>query len=380
MTSIRVVRLRDFDVVLLLAALGLVALGTLLIYSGSFSQFGAPHGLQLSHPVVRQVTFAVFGLALALLFTRLDYRVLGSVSVGLYVAVVAALLFVLVEGEVTHGSRRWILVGGTPVQPSELAKLIVIIALAKYLADHQEQMASVRVFLTSLAIAAIPATLVFAQPDLGSAAILAAIWFGMVVVAGTKWKHLLVLVTGAAVAVPFTFIGLVSDYQRQRLAIWLDPGKDPLGAGFQSLQAKIGIGSGGLFGKGLTEGTQTQLDFLRTGTTDYVFSVLGEELGFVGALVLFALFIILLWRVLRVAELSRDMFGRLVATGMVIYILLQAFINVGVNVGLLPVTGIPLPFVSQGGSSLIALMIGVGILQSILLRHRPFTFRNFYGG
>ena len=374
MSTIRVVRLRDFDALLLLAALGLVGLGTLLIYSGSFSQFGTPEGLDFSHPVVRQVAFAAAGLLLALLFTRIDYRTLGNVSIGLYVAAVASLLFVLVEGEVTHGSRRWILIGGTPVQPSELAKLIVIIALAKYLADHQEQMDSARVFLTSLVIAAVPAALVFAQPDLGSAVIFAAVWFGMAVVGGARWKHVGVLVSAGIVAVPFTFIGLVSDYQRERIALWLDPGKDPLGAGFQAQQADIAIGSGGMFGKGLTHGSQTQLDFLRTETTDYVFSVLGEELGFVGALLLFGLFLVLLWRALRVAELSRDMFGRLLATGMVIYILLQAFINVGVNVGLLPVTGIPLPFVSQGGSSLVMLFAALGLLQSILLRHRQIEF------
>lgn len=376
----RLVRLRDFDPLLFLAAFGLVALGTLLIYSASFGQFGSPDGLDFSHPVVRQAAFAASGLVLALLFTRIDYRVLGSISIGLYIASVAALAFVLVAGEVTHGSRRWIEIGGTAVQPSELAKLVVVITLAKYLADHQEQMGSVRVFLTSLVIAAVPAALVFAQPDLGSAVIFAAVWFGMAVVGGAPWKHLGALLGAAMVAVPFTFIGLVTDYQRERIALWLDPERDPLGAGFQAEQADIAIGSGGMFGKGLTHGTQTQLDFLRTETTDYVFSVLGEELGFVGAILLFALFIVLLWRALRVAELSRDMFGRLLATGMVIYILLQAFINVGVNLGLLPVTGIPLPFVSQGGSSLIALLIGLGILQSILLRHRPFTFRNFYGG
>jgi rod shape determining protein RodA len=376
----RLVRLRDFDPVLFLAAFGLVALGTLLIYSGSFSQFGSPEGLDFSHPVVRQAGFAFCGLLLALLFARIDYRVLGNICIGLYVASIAALAFVLIAGEVTHGSRRWIEIGGTPVQPSELAKLIVVITLAKYLADHQEQMGSVRVFLTSLVIAAVPAALVFAQPDLGSAVIFAAVWFGMVVVAGAPWKHVGVLLGAAIVAVPFTFIGLVTDYQRERIALWLDPERDPLGAGFQAEQADIAIGSGGVFGKGLTHGSQTQLDFLRTETTDYVFSVLGEELGFIGALLLFSLFIVLLWRALRVAELSRDMFGRLLATGMVIYILLQAFINVGVNLGLLPVTGIPLPFVSQGGSSLIALLIGLGIMQSILLRHRPFTFRNFYGG
>jgi rod shape determining protein RodA len=310
---------------------------------------------------------------------RLDYHLLGTLNVGLYIASVAALVFVMAVGEATYGSRRWILIGGMQVQPSEIAKLVVIIVLAKYLADRQESIGSLQVFLTSLAIAALPAMLVFAEPDLGSAVVFAAIWLGMVTVAGARWQHLLGLFGTAVVALPFVFIGLVTDYQRERIALWLNPGSDPQGAGFNILQGKISIGSGGIFGKGLTEGAQTQLDYLRTGTTDYIFSVLGEELGFVGALVLFALFIVLLWRVLRVAELSRDMFGRLLATGMVIYILLQTFINVGVNVGLLPVTGIPLPFVSQGGSSLVTLFIGLGILQSILLRHRRFTFRNFYG-
>ena len=376
----RIIRLRDFDPLLLLSTLGLVVLGLMLIYSGSLSQFGKPQGIDYSHPVVRQAMFAIAGVALALLVMRFDYRTLGTLCVGLYIACIAALAFLVVEGEAVYGSRRWIEIGGTPVQPSEIAKLVVVIALAKYLSDHQEAIATPRVFLTSLAIAAVPAALVFAQPDLGSAVIFAAIWLGMVTVAGARWQHVAALLGSAIVAVPFVFMALVNDYQRERIRLWLDPGSDPLGAGFQSLQAQIGIGSGGIFGKGLTEGTQTQLDYLRTGTTDYVFSVLGEELGFLGALLLFGLFVILLWRGLRVAELSRDMFGRLMATGIVIFILLQAFINVGVNVGLLPVTGIPLPFVSQGGSSLITLLVALGILQSILLRHRPFTFRTFYGG
>ncbi len=374
----RIVRLRDFDPVLLLTALGLVTLGVLLIYSGSLSQFGRPTLSNFSHPVMRQAVFATVGLTLALVFARTDYRLLGNLSYVLYAASLLALAFVVIAGEATHGSRRWIMIGGTPVQPSEIAKLVVILTLAKYLSDRHETIGSLRVVLTSLVIAAVPAALVFAQPDLGSAVIFAAIWLGMTTVAGARWKHLLGVLGAVLAAVPFAFIALVSDYQRQRIALWLNPERDPLGAGFQAVQARIGIGSGGLWGKGLTHGTQTQLDYLRTQTTDYVFSVLGEEIGFIGAVILFALVALLLWRVLRVAELSRDLLGRLVATGVVIFVLLQTFINVAVNVGLMPVTGIPLPFVSQGGSSLITLFIGLGILQSILIRHRPFSFRDFY--
>lgn len=374
----RTIRLRDFDPILMAAALALVGIGSMLIYSASLNQFGTPEFGDMSHPVMRQVAFAAIGFVFALGIARTNYRVLGTLSGGFYIASIAVLAFVVIAGDATYGSRRWIEIGGTPVQPSEIAKLVSIIALAKYLSDNQEQIRTVRVFLISLAMAAVPAALVFAEPDLGSTIIFAAIWLGMVISAGAKWRHLLALGGVTLVALPFLLIGLVTDYQRARISLWLDPESDPLGAGFQSLQAEIGIGSGGLFGKGLTEGGQTQLDYLRTETTDYVFSVLGEELGFIGAMVLFALFIILLWRGLRVAELSSDMFGRLLATGVVIFILLQTFINVGVNLGLLPVTGIPLPFVSQGGSSLITLFVCLGILQSILLRRHKFSFRNFY--
>lgn len=373
-----IVRLRDFDILLLLSALGLVALGTLLIYSGSLTRFGEPSASDLSHPVVRQVIFACIGLGLTLAFARMDYRLLGTLGFGLYLAAVGMLLFVDVAGADAHGSRRWLVIGGVQVQPSELAKLIVVIMLAKFLSDRQDSIGTLRTFLGSLAIVALPMAMVFAQPDLGSSVVFAAIWFGMIMVAGADWRHIAGLIVAALIAVPFALLALVTDYQRERIELWLDPASDPLGAGFQSLQARIGIGSGGLYGKGLTEGTQTQLEYLRTGTTDYIFSILGEELGFIGAIILFGLFVIFLWRGIRAAELSRDVFGRLIATGIVTFVFLQTFINVGVNVGLLPVTGIPLPFVSQGGSSLITLFIALGILESILLRHRPFTFRNLY--
>ena len=378
MTS-RTVRLRDFDPILMLAALSLVALGALLIYSGTLNQFGPPSASDFSHPVVRQATFAGAGLLLALVLARLDYGHLGTVSGGLYIAGVAALALVLVFGEEAFGSTRWIDVAGTRVQPSEIAKLFVIISLAKYLADRQDTVRTLRVFLTSLAMVAIPTALVLAEPDLGSAIIFGAIWLGIVTVAGANWRHLAGLFGAALVSAPFLLLGL-QGYQRERIELWLDPERDPLGGGFNILQAQISVGSGGFFGKGLTEGTQTQLDYLRTETTDFIFSVLGEELGFIGAMVLFALFVVFLLRTLRVAELSRDLFGRLIATGVAVFILLQTFINVAVNIGMLPVTGIPLPFISQGGSSLITLFVAIGILQSILLRHRPFSFRNFYDG
>jgi rod shape determining protein RodA len=219
----------------------------------------------------------------------------------------------------------------------------------------------------------LPALLVFAEPDLGSAGIFLMIWLGMVIMAGCDMRHVLGLLGMLIALSPFALIAIVTDYQRERISLFLDPSSDSMGSGFNILQAEISVGSGGLFGKGLTHGTQTQLDYLRTQTTDYVFSVLGEELGFIGAMILFALFILLLMRGLRAAAISTDSFGRLVAVGVVIFILFQAFINIGVNIRLFPVTGIPLPFISQGGSSLITVFIAIGLLESVIVRHRQVT-------
>jgi rod shape determining protein RodA len=256
------------------------------------------------------------------------------------------------------------------VQPSEIAKVCTVIMLAKYFSDHEERMDSLRVFLTSMVIAAVPAGLVLMEPDLGSAMVFGVIWLAMVIIAGARPSHLVGLFAAALALLPGAIWAIAHDYQKERISVWLDPNKDPLGKGFNILQAEISIGSGGLFGKGLTHGTQTQLDYLRTQTTDYVFSVGAEELGFFGAMILFGLFAIVLFRCLRVAGLSDDAFGRLIAVGVMSFILFQVFINVGVNIRLVPVTGVPLPLVSQGGSSLITILASLGILQSILGHRR----------
>ena len=365
--------IRQFDFLLMAAALALVAYGAILIYSGSLTTYGTGDEA-LRHPVARQIAFAAVGVVVAVLLSRLDYHALGYGAAGLYISILAVLVFVLVVGSTVYGSRRWIEVGGTTIQPSEIAKLGVIIVLAKFLSANQERLKDWRIFLASLAIAAFPAGLVFAEPDLGSAVVFAAIWLGMVMMAGARIRHVLALLTAFAVSVPFVIKEVLTGYQLERLRLFLDPEKEAMGSGFNILQGEISIGSGGWLGKGWTEGTQTQLDYLRTQTTDYIFSVLGEELGFVGAMVLFALFVILLMRGVRAAAVSHDMFGRLLATGIVIFVLFQVFINVGVNLRIIPVTGIPLPFVSQGGSSLLTLFVALGILQSIVVRHRQIRF------
>ena len=358
---------RPFDYVLFVAALSLTAYGLLLIYSGSLNSYA---GSILASPTGRQAAFGVVGVLGCLFVSRMDYRFLAQGSTVLYLGLIGALIFVLTLGTQIYGSRRWIDLAGTQVQPSEIGKLIIILILAKYLTDHQAEIRELRVFLVSLAIAAVPTLLVFAEPDLGSASIFLFIWLGMVIMAGAEMRHVLGLVGMFVAMAPFALVALVTDYQRERVSLFLDPAQDSLGSGFNILQAEISVGSGGLFGQGFTQGTQTQLDYLRTQTTDYIFSVLGEELGFIGAMILFALYILLLMRGLRAAAISQDGFGRLLAVGVVIFILFQAFINVGVNIRLFPVTGIPLPFISQGGSSLITVFIAVGLLQSVIMRHR----------
>ncbi|MGE0543158.1 MAG: rod shape-determining protein RodA [Dehalococcoidia bacterium] len=370
----KTVNWRHFDFVLLGGCLALLGLGLTLIYSGSLASFGGDEPI-LGGPVSRQVAYAMLGITLMVVLARIDYRSWSVLSPMLYVAVLLGLLIVLVIGDSAFGSRRWISFAGVQLQPSEPGKLITIVLLARILSEDGGRYLSGRTFLLTLAVATVPALLVFVEPDLGTSVVFIAVWLGMVFVAGAQAKHLFLLVSAGIVALPFAMLGLLRGYQMERLRIFLDPSSDPLGTGFNINQAAISIGSGGWTGKGLFNGPQTQLDFLRTQSTDYIFSVLGEELGFVGAMLLFGLFIVVLSRGIRAASRSRDPFGRLVAIGIVVMIMTQVFINIGVNIRLFPVTGIPLPFISQGGSSLVSMFMAIGILQSIILRQRPSRFR-----
>jgi rod shape determining protein RodA len=363
---------RHFDIPLMLLAGALVAYGAVLIYSASLNAY--PEGVTLGHPMVRHVLFAITGVGIALGVAWLDYRIFGQAAPGLYVLAVLLLAAVLFVGDSEFGSTRWFNVAGQQIQASEVAKLLTIIALARFLADRQARMHEVKVFLLSLGLAALPAALVLAEPDMGTAAVFGAIWLGMVMVAGAPPRFGLVMIGLMVALIPFATLAVLGDYQLERFELWINPNSDPLGGGFPIRQAEIGIGSGGLLGQGLTEGTQTQLSFLRTGTTDYIFSVLGEELGFVGAIVLLALFTALLFRGIRAATITSDPFGRLVATGIVVWILFQVFINIAVNIRLAPVTGIPLPFISQGGSSLIMLFAALGLIEGIVMRHKRIEF------
>ncbi|MCL4395593.1 MAG: rod shape-determining protein RodA, partial [Chloroflexi bacterium] len=274
-----------------------------------------------------------------------------------------------VLGQQTHGAVRWIDFRIFLFQPSELSKLLLVLVVAKYMADHEHEMTRWRVLAFSFLFIALPLVLVYLQPDLGTAIVIVTTWGVMALAAGMKLRDVIVVaVLGAAAAVPIW--ATLLPYQRERILTFLDPTRDPLGAGYNVTQARIAIGSGGLNGLGFCSGTQSQLRFLRIRQTDFIFSVIGEELGFVGSLFVIALIVFILFRIVRAAMLSRASYGKLIAVGVTAAILVQSCVNLGMNLGLMPVTGIPLPFVSSGGSSLISLLAAEGVVQSVLMHQR----------
>ena len=310
------------------------------------------------------------GIAVAYLLDCLTLRFTDILRNPLYVLMLGLLGITLVVGKVAGGAQSWL--GAGTVQPSEPAKVIVIVVLAKVLADREQQLERFSTVILSLAIVVVPVLLIYLQPDLGTALTLIPVWAAMMWLAGIRFRHLLILVAGGIAALPLAWFGL-QDYMRDRLTLFVNPAGDP-DSYFNVHQALVSIGSGGWMGKGLTHGSQSQLHFLRVRHTDFIFAVTAEELGFLGAVAMLALIAFVLWRMLRIAQQSRDTFGRLIAGGVAAVVLFQSVVNVGMNVGLLPVTGIPLPFVSYGGSSIVTLLVGMGLVESVAMRHKKLEF------
>ncbi len=360
-----------FDYLMVFAAVTLVIYGLMLIYSGSLPWYEGST-TSLNNPVAKQAIFAAVGIVGMLIVSKIDYHYFTHYAWVLYGIGIISLIAILAFGATEGGAKSWFTFGPVQVQPSEFAKVATILALARFFSEHGGDARELRSLLLSLLIMVPVVGLVFIQPDLGTALVFMAIWVGVVIVAGVNRSHLLVMAAIFVAVLPFVWTFAIADYQVQRVSVLVDPNRDPLDTGFTTLQGEIALGSGQVFGKGFTQGDQTQLEYLRVATRDFIFSLMGEEFGFIGAMVMFGLFILLLMRGIRAAQLAGDTAGQLVAVGIVMLILMQTFINVAVNVGLFPVTGIPLPFVSQGGSSLVSLFIAIGILQSIVMRHRAY--------
>lgn len=362
-----------FDYLLMFAAFSLVIVGLVLIYSGSVQSYDGAVA-SFANPVARQTLFAVVSIGVMLLVSKLDYHYLTHYAWVLYGLSILSLVAILLIGQTQYGSTRWFDLGPLQVQPSEFAKLATILTLARFFSEHGGDARDLRALMLSLGIVLPVAALVFVEPDLGTSIVFVAIWLGIVLVAGVSRAHLLVLGAVCIAILPFAWTFVVADYQVERISVLVDPYEDQggLGAGYNNIQSEIAVGSGQLFGKGPTHGDQTQFGYLKVPTKDFIFSVLAEEMGFAGAMGLFGLFMLLLWRGIRAAQIAGDTAGQLVAVGIVLLILTQTFINVAVNLSIFPVTGIPLPFVSQGGSSLMSVFISLGILQSIVMRHRAY--------
>jgi rod shape determining protein RodA len=356
---------RYFDFVLLGAAILLAVYGAAMVYSATRE---TP---SLSEQFPRQIIYSVAGLLVMLAVASFDYRLLENLHKVLYVVALILLGIVFVIGEVTHGAQRWIDLKFYMLQPSELCKIVIIIGLAKILSS-QEKVERLYYLLLSLIYVLVPMLLIYIQPDLGTALTVGVIWLAMALMAGMRLLHLVLLGGAGALAAPFVWV-MLQDYMRDRLLLFLNPNSDPA-ARYNIDQALISIGSGGWLGKGFASGSQSQLHFLRVRHTDFVFSVIGEELGLLGTLLLFLLFTLLFWRILRAAGRARDPFGRLLCCGVAAMILFQTAVNIGMNLNLMPVTGIPLPFISYGGSSLITLFIGLGLVQSVVMRHKQLDF------
>ncbi len=361
---------RHFDIPLFLIILVLVLVGCLMVYSAYEASRPAVERSLWENVAFRQAFFAGIGLCFYLLMAAIDYRLLVRFWRWGYLAALGLLLLTRAAGSVSFGAQSWLRFEFFNVQASELCKVIMILTLARVLSgDHYDLNGALPLAL-SIALLVPPLILIYLQPDFGTALILGAIWAGMVVLAGVRWPHLLILgMIGAALA-PLIWFRL-EPYMQQRILHFFFPDSDPTGASYNVNQALISIGSGGWWGKGLFHGTQSQLQFLRVRHTDFIFSVLAEETGFVGASFLVILFILLILRLMRVARLAPDHDGRLIASGVAVMIFTQTFINIGMNANILPVTGLPLPLVSYGGSALVTLLLALGIVQSVAMRHKP---------
>lgn len=366
---------KDFDFYMLVTTVVLMGFGVVAIWSATGEDI-----LTLGNLGVRQAMFGVAGVLLMFSLANVDYRFFASLSWFIYLGGLATLVAVLIFGTTIGGSQRWIDFGsGISFQPSEFGKLATIIALATFISSRGTAMREFGNFVVSILIVAAPMALIFVEPDLGSTAVYAVIWASMMMVARTRKLYFALIAMVTIPAIIFVWEVLFLDprfaYMKERMLISYNPELDPQGAGFNIFQARISIGSGGLFGYGLEGGTQSQLELLRVRTTDFIFAHASGMFGFLGMLALFASIIILLWRCLRVAEAARDSFGQCFAIGVAGMLFFQSFVNIGMNVGLMPVTGITLPFVSYGISSLWTFLAAEGIMQSILMRQRKLAFQ-----
>ncbi len=372
---------RFFDYWLLGAVALLTMFGVVMIRSAIAGNIE----LTEANIVQKQIIFALVGFVVIVIVSAMDYKILAALSRPLYALTVASLIVLNLIGGALFGSARWFVVGPILIQPSELGKIVIILALADFLARNQDKIHDLSTVARSLLLTLGMVVWVILQPDLSTSIVIFVIWFALVWAAGLDVRLVGIAVAAGVLALaigipvmlltydPNNTAGLIRPYQVERIINFLFP--DPnarFGAIYNVQQALVSIGSGGVFGQGYGSGTQVQLRFLKVRQSDFIFSALSEEFGFVGALAVLGLLLFIIWRCLRAARLASDTFGALIAYGVATILAFQAVINVGMNLQLLPVTGLPLPFVSYGGSALLSMLLGIGLVESVVMRHRSF--------
>lgn len=354
-------RYKDFDRPLFIVMLVILGLGLLSLYSASF---------QINPDLlIRQVVWMAIGIIFFFIAIIIDYHKFLELSYLLYLLSIALLIAVLMSGEVRLGAQRWLMLGPINFQPSEIYKIAVIMALSRFLGG----LTTIRRlhFVFACMICFIPSLLILKQPDLGSALILFPLFISMLWASGIGAKSLAYLICLGIGICPIMW-QFLRDYQKDRLLVFINPNHDPLGAGYTIIQSKIAIGSGRLFGKGWLGGTQNQLNFLPERHTDFIFSVVGEEWGMLGAFALICMFLFLVQRGLKIASQTNEPYGRLLAGGLSFLLGFQVFVNIGMTMGLLPVVGLPLPLISYGGSSMVVTMFMLGLLENVNIRRARF--------
>jgi len=346
------------------AALLLCGLGLAMIYSTTYDLTRQAAGPQFRI----QIYAVLLGFAALAICLVIDYRALAEHSLVLYGGLIVLLLYVMFFGEVRGGSRRWISLGALNLQPSEFGRIAVALVLATFFGENRRGVRTSNELAVAAGLTFVPLVLVARQPDLGTAVTLLPVYLGIAFVAGMRVRVLAVLGLVALLAAPVAWTYALEDYQRSRLSTFLDPGEDPRGAGYQQIQARITVGSGGLTGKGFMQGTQGQYKFLPVAHNDFIFSVLAEELGFLGVLAALGLYLFIILRALEAARLAKDRLGSYLVAGLVSGFAFQVIYNITMSAGLAPVKGLTLPLMSYGGSSLIATLAGFGLILNVRMR------------
>jgi rod shape determining protein RodA len=358
---------RHVDLSIVAAVLALASFGLLMIYSATRTRLDEA-GLDPQYYLQRQALFVALGLAVMIAASVVDYRVLRDFAPVVYVATVGALGLVLLLGAEHKGQQASFDIGPFQLQPSEFAKVALVVCLAAYVSSLRESMDG-RQLLVVLGLAGVPMGLIYLQPDLGTSLVFGAILLGMLLVSGARARHLVALLLVASIAVVAVVnLGVLKDYQYRRLTSFLEPESDTDRSAYNLAQSKTAIGSGGLAGKGLFQGTQTNLSYVPEQHTDFIFTAVGEQLGLVGSALLLVVFALLAWRTWRSAALAKDVAGSLICVGVLAMLTFQIFENVGMTMGIMPITGIPLPFLSYGGSSTLATFAAVGLVLNVHMR------------